>query len=92
VVPGVFSSPRIAAGIDGHGIDEAPEMVDVALRRLGSNRVRFQRMQDISDENAYDVVCASRGLSTIVKRNWSFIASSGVAAARSEVAAFFYCR
>jgi SAM-dependent methyltransferase len=55
---GVFLEAAVAAGIDGHGIDAAPEMVDVAMRRLGSKRVRFQRMQEISDENAYDVVCA----------------------------------
>jgi len=55
---GVFLEAAIAAGIDGYGIDAAPEMVEVALRRLGSNRVRVQRMQEISDENVYDVVCA----------------------------------
>jgi len=55
---GVFLQAAIAAGIDGYGIDAAPEMVDVAQRRLGSDRVRVQRMQEISDENAYDVVCA----------------------------------
>jgi SAM-dependent methyltransferase len=55
---GVFLELAIAAGIDGHGIDAAPEMVDVAQRRIGSGRVRVQRMQEISEENAYDVVCS----------------------------------
>lgn len=56
---GVFLDAAIAAGIDGHGIDAAPEMVDVARRRLGQDRVRVQRMQQIADENAYyDVICA----------------------------------
>jgi SAM-dependent methyltransferase len=55
---GVFLEAAITAGIDGHGIDAAPEMVDVARQRLGNDRVRVQRMQQISDENRYDVVCA----------------------------------
>jgi SAM-dependent methyltransferase len=55
---GVFLEAAVAAGIDGYGIDASPEMVDVALRRLGNKRVRFQRMQEISDEHRYDVVCA----------------------------------
>jgi SAM-dependent methyltransferase len=55
---GVFLEAVISAGIDGYGIDAAPEMVEVSLRRLGNDRVRVQRMQEISDENEYDVVCA----------------------------------
>ena len=53
---GVLLEAAIAAGIDGHGIDASPEMVKVAQRRLGNDRVRVQRMQDIAEENAYDVV------------------------------------
>lgn len=55
---GVFLEAAIAAGIDGHGIDAAPEMIDVARRRLGNDRVEVQRMQDITGEEAYDVVCS----------------------------------
>jgi 2-polyprenyl-3-methyl-5-hydroxy-6-metoxy-1,4-benzoquinol methylase len=55
---GVFLEAAIAAGIDGHGIDSAPEMIEVASHRLGEDRVRVQRMQDISDVRAYHVVCA----------------------------------
>lgn len=55
---GVFLEAAIAAGIDGHGIDSAPEMIDVASQRLGADRVCVQRMQDISDVRAYHVVCA----------------------------------
>ncbi len=55
---GVFLEAAIAAGIDGYGIDAAPEMIDVAGRRLGEGRVHVQRMQQISDDNAYDVVCS----------------------------------
>jgi SAM-dependent methyltransferase len=53
---GVFLEAAIAAGIDGHGVDASPEMVEVAWRRLGNDRVRVQRMQEIEDENAYDVI------------------------------------
>lgn len=55
---GAFLQAAIAAGIDGYGIDAAAEMIDVARQRLGDDRVRVQRMQDISETNAYDVVCA----------------------------------
>lgn len=55
---GVFLQAAIAAGIDGYGIDAAPEMIDVARQRLGDDRVRVQRMQDISEVQAYDVICA----------------------------------
>lgn len=55
---GVFLEAAIAAGIDGQGIDAAPEMIDVAKQRLGENRVRVQRMQEISEKNTYDIVCA----------------------------------
>lgn len=53
---GVFLEAAIAAGIDGHGIDASPEMVEVARRRLGNDRIRVQRMQEIKDKNAYDVI------------------------------------
>lgn len=55
---GVFLETAIAAGIDGHGIDSATEMIDVAKQRLGNNRVHIQRMQEISEKNSYDIVCA----------------------------------
>lgn len=55
---GVFLEAAIAAGIDGHGIDSAPEMIEVAARRVEGDRVRVQRMQEISDVRAYHVVCA----------------------------------
>lgn len=55
---GVFLEAAITAGIDGHGLDAAPEMIEVARRRLGNGRLRLQRMQDIDDENAFDVICS----------------------------------
>jgi len=53
---GVFLEAAVAAGIDGQGIDASPEMVEVARRRVGNDRVRIQRMQEIEEENAYDVI------------------------------------
>jgi SAM-dependent methyltransferase len=55
---GVFLEAAIAAGIDANGIDASPEMVEVARRRLGAERVCVQRMQEISAENAYDAISA----------------------------------
>lgn len=55
---GVFLEAAIAAGIDGHGVDAAPKMIEVAGRRIGNDRLHVQRMQDIEDENSFDVICA----------------------------------
>ena len=55
---GVFLTSACAAGIDGHGIDASTEMIDRATRRLSNQRLRVQRMQEVVDRDAYDVVCA----------------------------------
>jgi SAM-dependent methyltransferase len=55
---GVFLAVALAAGIDAYGLDSAPEMIDVAAQRVGADRVRVQRMQDIDDVEAYDVICS----------------------------------
>jgi SAM-dependent methyltransferase len=55
---GVFLEAAISAGIDGHGIDASWEMIEVSRRRLGEDRARVQRMQEISGRSDYDVVCA----------------------------------
>ena len=55
---GVFLETAIAAGIDGYGIDASAEMIGVAKQRVGNDRVCVRRMQEISDENRYDVICA----------------------------------
>lgn len=55
---GVFLEAALAAGIDAYGLDAAAEMIDVAAQRVGADRVRVQRMQDIDDVEAYDVVCS----------------------------------
>ena len=55
---GVFLEAACAAGIDGHGLDASDRMIDRATRRLPTQRLRVQRMQEITDRDAYDVVCA----------------------------------
>lgn len=55
---GVFLEAALAAGIDAFGLDAAPEMIDVAARRVGANRVRVQRMQELDEVEVYDVVCS----------------------------------
>lgn len=55
---GVFLEAALAAGIDASGLDAAAEMIDVAAGRVGADRVRVQRMQELDDVEAYDVVCS----------------------------------
>lgn len=55
---GVFLEAALAAGIDAHGLDAASEMIDIAAQRVGVDRVRVQRMQEIEDVEVYDVVCS----------------------------------
>ena len=55
---GVFLEAACAAGIDGHGLDASDRMIACATQRLPSERLRVQRMQEIADRDAYDIVCA----------------------------------
>jgi len=55
---GVFLEAACAAGIDGHGLDASQRMIDHAKARLPGERLRVERMQEITDQDAYDVVCA----------------------------------
>lgn len=55
---GVFMEAAIDAGVDAHGIDASPQMIDVARGRVDAARLRVQRMQDLADEQAYDLICA----------------------------------
>lgn len=55
---GAFLEKALAAGLDAYGTDAAPEMVEVAARRLGPGRVRVEKMQDLAANEEYDVVCA----------------------------------
>ena len=60
---GVFLERAVMEGIDAIGIDAAPEMVAIAARRVGAERIRVERMQDIDETSAYDGV---------VSLSWSF--------------------
>src|SRR5207237_6249481 len=55
---GVFLETALAAGLDAHGLDVAPEMIEVAARRVGADRVRIKPMQEIDEDGAYDIVCS----------------------------------
>jgi SAM-dependent methyltransferase len=55
---GVFLEAALAAGIDAHGIEASPEMIETARRRLSPDRVCLKRMQEISDNGAFDIVCS----------------------------------
>lgn len=55
---GVFLEAALAAGIDAYGIDLSAEMIAVAAERLGPDRVRERRMQDIDEVAEYNVICS----------------------------------
>jgi SAM-dependent methyltransferase len=85
---GVFLQAALLAGIDGYGIDAAPEMLDLARQRLGGNRVRVERMQELSAENEYDVICSlswvihycesSQELQDVIKRCHRALRNNGL--------------
>ena len=60
---GVFLEKALMAGFDVAGIDVAPEMVSITANRIGKERVRAERMQDLDEAIAYD---------GIVSLSWSF--------------------
>jgi SAM-dependent methyltransferase len=60
---GVFVEKAIASGFDASGLDASPEMVSLASCRVGVERVRLSRMQDITERDVYDA---------IVSLSWSF--------------------
>jgi len=60
---GVFLEKAISAGFDASGLDASAEMVSIARGRVGSDRVRLERMQDLAESKVYD---------SIVSLSWSF--------------------
>ena len=60
---GVFLEKAISAGFDATGLDASAEMVSIASGRVGPDRVRQARMQDLTESEVYD---------SIVSLNWSF--------------------
>jgi SAM-dependent methyltransferase len=59
----VFLEKAISAGFDATGLDASEEMVSIAAGRVGSDRVRLERMQDLTESEVYDA---------IVSLSWSF--------------------
>ena len=70
---GVFLERALSADFDAIGIDAAPEMVSIAADRVGEERVRVERMQDLKETDTYDGV---------VSLSWSFNYVQGFAEAR----------
>jgi SAM-dependent methyltransferase len=77
---GVFLEKAIAAGFDVAGLDASAEMVSIASKRVGTERVRVGRMQDISERGTYD---------GIVSLSWSFNYVSSFEEAREVLGRFF---
>lgn len=76
---GVFLEKAVAAGFDAVGIDAYPEMVSLASRRVGGERVQVERMQDLAEHSAYDAV---------VSLSWSFNYVSSFQEARDVLRRF----
>ena len=77
---GVFLERAMLAGFDAIGIDAAPEMVAIAAGRVGAERVRVERMQNIDETNAYDGV---------VSLSWSFNYVQSLVEAHEVLERFF---
>ena len=67
------------AGLEGQGIDVAPEMVAVAEQRLGPGVVRVGRLQEIEELDAYDA---------LVSLSFPFNYCADVPEARATLAGF----
>jgi SAM-dependent methyltransferase len=77
---GVFLEKAVAAGFDAVGVDAYPEMVSLASQRVGGERVRVERMQELAERSAYDAV---------VSLSWSFNYVSSFGEAREVLCRFF---
>lgn len=77
---GVFLEKAVAAGFDAIGIDAYPEMISLASRRVGAERVRVERMQELNDHSGYDA---------IISLSWSFNYVSSFGEAREVLHRFF---
>jgi len=60
---GVFLERAISVGFDATGLDASEQMVSIASERVGPERVRQVRMQDLTESEVYD---------SIVSLSWSF--------------------
>jgi SAM-dependent methyltransferase len=77
---GVFLEKAIAAGFDAIGLDASAEMVALTARRVGPDRARVCRMQQLSESSSYDA---------IVSLSWSFNYVDSFAEANNVLGHFF---
>jgi ubiquinone/menaquinone biosynthesis C-methylase UbiE len=77
---GVFLEKAVAAGFEVTGLDASAEMVSIASKRVGAERARVGRMQEINEREAYD---------GIVSLSWSFNYVSSFEEAREVLSRFF---
>jgi SAM-dependent methyltransferase len=77
---GVFLEKALAANFDAIGLDASPEMISVASRRVGPDRVRVARMQGIMESARYD---------GLVSLSWSFNYVRTFSEARDVLGRFF---
>ena len=76
---GVFLERALEKGLDACGIDATREMVTVARRRVGPDRVEHRRMQDLTETSS---------MAAVVSLCWSFNYCRSMAEATETVAAF----
>ena len=55
---GVFLAKAVAAGIDAHGLDPAPAMLDQARTRVSDERLIPRPMQELDVDGGYDMITA----------------------------------
>lgn len=77
---GVFLEKAITAGFDATGLDASTEMISIASRRVGMERVHVRRMQEIAESESYD---------GIVSLSWSFNYVSSFDESREVLRRFF---
>ena len=77
---GVFLEKAVAAGFDATGLDASAEMVSIASGRVGPDRVRQARMQDLAESEVYDA---------IISLSWSFNYVTSFLEAEEVLKSFF---
>lgn len=77
---GVFLEKALTAGFDVAGLDASPEMVSIASKRIGTDRVRVAQMEELTELASYD---------GIVSLSWSFNYVSSLSDAQDMLHRFF---
>ena len=90
---GQFIEAALALGIDACGLDAAPGMVEAAIARLGPDRVRLERMQELSEHGQHTMSSVpSLGPSTTARPCPSSMTRSAAAVRPCAQVASFFCR